>query len=544
MLGDSLVAAGAITAAQLERALAEQRVTGALLGETLVALTFITEETLARALAQQAGIPFASNGDRSPDATAVALVPEPFARKHLLAPLEFSGEVLHIAQANPFDVLALDDLRQLTSLPVSAVCATAADVRALLNRAYARHDAVSDRSERRGVVPQEDDGRDETQLLHRLLRDATANEATDLHIEPDEQGVVVRFRIDGVLVPGDPIPAAQYARLSPAIKTLASLDPAESTIPQDGRTSQTIDGRRIDLVVTTMPTMHGEKIALRVLDKTRPVRVLSELGLSRRDLGVVSEILDTPRGIVLVSGPTGSGTTSTLYAMLAHLASVSKNIITLEDPVESQIPSIRQTQIRPTSGFTFAAAMRSVLRQSPDVVMLGDVRDPDTAQIALRAAGSGILVLGALPTDDAATAVTRLTDMGLEPYLLASGLVGVVAQRLVRLICHECSERVAYPVETLGRFGLTADAGVSLHRGRGCSRCRGTGYRGRAGVFEVLAVDAAMQALIRDRADVRVVRQAAVRGGMKTLRDDALAKAILQQTTIEEVVRLNAPIDR
>jgi type IV pilus assembly protein PilB len=538
VLGDSLVAAGAITAAQLDRALAEQRVTGALLGETLVALKFITEETLARALAQQAGIPFATNGDRSPDPAAVALVPEPFARKHLLAPLEFSGEALHIVQANPFDVLALDDLRQLTSRSVSAVCATAADVRALLNRAYARREAVSDRREHRAVVSQEEGARDEMQLLHRLVRDAASNEATDLHIEPDEQGVAVRFRIDGVLVLGEPIPAAQYEHLSAAMKTLAGLDPAESTIPQDGRTVQTIDGRRIDLVVTTMPTMHGEKIVLRVLDKTRPVRVLSELGLSRRDLGVVSEILDKPRGIVLVSGPTGSGTTSTLYAMLAHLASVSKNIITLEDPVENHIPSIRQTQIRPTSGFTFATAMRSVLRQNPDVVMLGDMRDPETAQIALRAAVSGILVFGALPADDAASALTRLIDMGLEPYLLASGLLAVVAQRLVRLICPECSERVAYPVETLERFGLTSDPGLSFHRGRGCSRCRGTGYRGRAGVFEVLAVDHAMQTLIRDRADARVVRQTAVRAGMKTLRDDALAKAILQQTTLEEVVRV------
>jgi type II secretory ATPase GspE/PulE/Tfp pilus assembly ATPase PilB-like protein len=296
--------------------------------------------------------------------------------------------------------------------------------------------------------------------------------------------------------------------------------------------------------VTTMPTMHGEKVAMRVLDKTRPVRVLSELGVSRKDLGVVSDLLDKPRGIVLVCGPTGSGITSTLYAMLTHLASASKNIITLEDPVENQIPSIRQTQIRPKSGFTFATAMRSVLRQDPDVVMIGDMRDPDTARMALRAAVSGTLVLAALPADDAASAVSRLIDMGLEPYLLASGLVGVVAQRLVRLICAECSERTAYPVEMLERFGLTSDPGLSFHHGRGCARCRGTGYHGRAGVFEVLAVDDAMQALIRDRADARVVRQAAMQAGMKTLREDALAKAILQQTTLEEVVRLNAPVDR
>jgi type IV pilus assembly protein PilB len=538
VLGDALIASGAITAEQLERALAEQRVTGALLGETLVAMKLITEETLARALAHQAGIPFASVGDRRPDPAAVALVPEPFARRNLLAPLELSGGVLHVVQVNPFDVLVLDDLRQLTSRPVSAVCAVVADVRGLLNRAYAHGVSATDRREQRAVASQADDAGAELQLLQRLVRDAASNQATDLHIEPDENGVTARYRIDGVLVPGDPILSAQSGPLVVHIKTLAGLDPAESTIPQDGRLSQTIDGRRIDLVVTTMPTTHGEKVAMRVLDKSRPVRALSQLGLSRKDLGVVSELLDKPRGIVLVSGPTGSGTTSTLYAMLAHLASASKNIITLEDPVENQIPSIQQTQIRPTSGFTFATAMRSVLRQDPDVVMIGDLRDPETARMALRAAVSGILVLGALPADDAASAVSRLFDMGLEPYLLGSGLVGVVAQRLVRLICPECSERAAYPVEMLERFGLASDPGLSFHRGRGCAGCRGTGYRGRAGVFEVLAVDDPMRALIRDRADARVVRHAAVQAGMKTLREDALAKAILQQTTLEEVVRV------
>jgi type IV pilus assembly protein PilB len=538
VLGDALVSAGAITAAQLEQALAAQRVSGALLGETLLAMKVITEETLARALAQQAGIPFASIADRTADPAAVALVPEPFARKHLLAPLELAGEALHVAQANPFDVLALDDVRQLTSRRVSATCATPADVRGLLNRAYARPVAASDRREPPAARAHADDTRADMRLLQRLVREAASSRATDLHVEPDEHAVTVRYRIDGVLVPGDSIPAAQYAPLLACLKTLAALDSAETTIPQDGRTSEMIDGHRIDLLVTTMPTMHGEKVTLRVLDKTKPVRVLSELGLSRKDLGVVHELLEKPRGIVLVAGPTGAGTTSTLYAMLAHLASVSKNIITLEDPVESQIPLVRQTQIRPKAGFTFATAMRSVLRQDPDVVMIGEMRDHETVQMALRAAVSGILVLGALPADDAASAVPRLTDMGLEPYLLASGLVGVVAQRLVRVICPECTARVAYPVEMLERFGLTSDPGLSFHRGRGCARCRGTGYNGRAGVFEVLAVDSGIQVLIRDRADARVVRQAAVHAGMKTLREDGLAKAIFQQTTLEEVLRV------
>jgi len=537
VLGDALVSSGAITATQLDQALAEQRVTGALLGETLLALKFITEETLSRALAQQAGIPFASLADRAPHPSAVALVPEPFARKHLLAPLELAGDVLHVVQANPFDVLALDDLRQLTSRRVSATCATAADVRTLVNRAYAPRVSSADH-ERAAAVRHEEEPPPEMRLLERLVREAVSSQATDLHVEPDEKAVAVRSRIEGALVPGDSIAAGEYAPLLACLKTLAALDPSESSVPQDGRASMTIDGRRVDLIVTTMPTMYGEKVALRVLDKTKPVHALSDLGLSRKDLGVVHELLDKTRGIVVVAGPAGSGTTSTLYAMLAHVASVSKNIITLEDPVERQITSIRQTQIRPKAGFTFATAMRSVLRQDPDIVMIGEMRDPETAHMALRAAVSGIVVLSSLPSDDASSAVARLTDMGLEPYLLASGLVGVIAQRLVRLICPHCTDRVAYPVDMLERVGLTLDPGLSFHRGRGCARCRGTGYIGRTGVFEVLPVDRAIQALIRDRADARVVRQAAVQAGMKTLREDALAKAIFQQTTLEEVIRV------
>jgi len=537
VLGDALISSGAITATQLEQALAEQRVTGALLGETLLALKFITEETLSRALAQQAGIPFVSVGDRVPHPAAVALVPEPFARKHLLSPLELAGEVLHVVQANPFDVLALDDLRQLTSRRVSATCATPVDVRMLVKRAYAPRAGGADR-ERPAAEVHEQETPAEMRLLERLVREAVSSQATDLHIEPDEKAVAVRGRIDGVLVACDAIAAAEYAPVLASIKTLAALEPSESSVPQDGRASVMIDGRRVDLLVTTMPTMYGEKVALRVLDKTKPVRALSDLGFSRKDLGVVHELLEKTRGVVVVAGPAGSGTTSTLYAMLAHVASVSKNIITLEDPVERQIPSIRQTQIRPKAGFTFATAMRSVLRQDPDIVMIGEMRDPETAQMALRAAVSGIVLLSALPSDDAASAVRRLTDMGLEPYLLSSGLVGVIAQRLVRLICPQCTERVTYPVKTLERVDLTLDPGVSFHRGRGCARCRGTGYSGRTGVFEVLAVDSAMQALIRDRADVRVVRQAAVQAGVKTLREDALAKAIFQQTTLEEVIRV------
>jgi type IV pilus assembly protein PilB len=537
VLGDALISSGAITASQLEQALADQRVTGALLGETLLALKFITDETLAKALAQEAGVPMASLAGRSPDVSAVELVPEPFARKHLLAPLALTGAVLQIAQANPFDVLALDDLRQLTGRAVVTTCATPNDVQALLDRAYrAAPKAVPIGEVASPIAPARVEPTEEARHLEQLIRKALATDATALHIEPDEDVIDVRYRIDGLLAAGDAMSRGQYVPLVTHIKALAGLDSGEA-VPQDGHASQLVDGRRVDLLIATLPTTYGEKVAVRVLEKGKTVPALAELGLSRKDLTAVSELLDKPRGLLLVTGPGGSGTTTTLYSMLAHLGDASKNILTLEDPVERQIPSVRQTQIRPKSGFTFATAMRSVFRQDPDVVMIGEIRDPETAQMALRAAMSGILVLTTLPSDDAASAVSQLTDMGLEPYLLASGLVGVIAQRLIRRNCPACSERITYPADMLERVGLKPDPGLAFQRGRGCPACRGTGHRGRTGAFEVLTVDSAVQALIRERADAKSIKASAVNAGMKTLREDALAKAVFQQTTLEEVLR-------
>jgi type II secretory ATPase GspE/PulE/Tfp pilus assembly ATPase PilB-like protein len=275
-----------------------------------------------------------------------------------------------------------------------------------------------------------------------------------------------------------------------------------------------------------------------MLDNETPVRGLTELGLSRKSLNLFRDLLGKSRGIVLVTGPAGAGKTTTLYSALAYLGNTERNILTVEDPVEHQVPAILQTQIRPKDGFTFATAIRTLLRQDPDVIMIGEIRDPETAQLALRAALSGILVLGALDTQDAAGAAPRLMDMGLEPYLLASGLVGVIAQRLVRVICADCTEPVSYPEETLVNVGLTPDPGLSFHRGRGCDTCGGTGYRGQTAAFEILIVDAAIHALVRERADSRLIRQAAAAAGMKTFLDDALAKAIFGQTTIEEVLRV------
>jgi type II secretory ATPase GspE/PulE/Tfp pilus assembly ATPase PilB-like protein len=544
VLGEALLKTGAITQAQLDQALAQQRSSGALLGQILLSLNFITEETLARALAREAGVPFVMVNGQKPDPAAVALVPEPFARRHLLAPLAVTGPSLEVLQANPFDVLALDQLRRLAGRPIIASCATAEDVRNLLERCY------TDRSDLDSLVQEGVDAlaapdlhmatedSPVVRLLELVIHDAIARGATDLHVEPEDQAVRIRCRVDGVLIPGDTIPKELHAPLVSRMKVLGGMDITEQRMPQDGRISQMVNGRRVDLRVATFPTTYGEKVAIRILEKDKLVRGLTELGFSNKNLALFRDILSKSRGIVLVTGPTGAGKTTTLYSALAHLGSAEKNILTVEDPVEYQIPTIRQTQIRPKAGFTFATAIRSLLRQDPDIIMIGEIRDPESAQLALRAALSGILVFSTLHTQDAAGAVPRLMDMGLEPYLLASGMVGVIAQRLMRITCVDCREPVTYAPETLAKVGLKPDPDMVFYRGKGCERCAGTGYRGRTGAFEILVMDAAVHSLIRERADSRLIKQAAVAAGMNTLLGDALSKAIFGQTTIEEVIRV------
>jgi type II/IV secretion system protein/type II secretion system (T2SS) protein E len=438
VLGGALLTSGAITAPQLEEALDRQRETGSLLGETLLALEFITSGTLTRALAEQADVPFVAITQARPDRAVAALVPESFARKRLLAPLAMNGSVLQVVQANPFDVLALDDLRQFISRPVSPICAPPDEVRELLDRCYA---AVG--------------GGD------------SAGEAS------------------------------------------VALPP----------------------------------------DTPKAVRSLSELGLTRRQFGVVSELLTRPRGLVLVSGPAGAGKTSTLYAMATHLANASKTIVMFEasrrlkpplyeESIDHQLPGVRRMRIDASAGVPYAAAIRAVLRQYPDVVMIGDMQEPQAAEMAFHASQSGILVVGALTTGDSVSAVTRLVEMGLEPYLLASALTAILGQRPVRLICSICKEPATYAPDVLERVGLALSPDVRFYRGRGCAQCGGTGYRGRTGAFELLVPGGALQALICEQADVPTIAQAATRTRMNALFDDALAKAILQQTTLEEVVRL------
>ena len=508
----------------------------------------VTGDDQARSLAEEARVPFAALDDAVPDAEAAALIPEALARRGQCVPvLPRSGGRLLLAQVNPFDVVTVDEIQRATRLPADVVCAPAATVARLINKAYGpgtsfRLAALAAEAVASLSRPFEDEAEEASpvvRLVERLIDDAVGAGASDLHLEPEDAVVHVRHRIDGVLRPVDTLPRELQPPMVSRLKVVAGLDIAEQRLPQEGRITRLVGGRPVDFRVSSFPTVFGEKIALRILEPDKLIRGLPDLGLNRRCLAQARDLLGRSRGIVLVTGPTGAGKTTTLYSALNVLGGRARNIMTVEDPVEYEFPAIRQTQVRPRAGLTFATAIRSLLRQDPDVIMIGEIRDPETAQLAVRAALSGVLVFSTLHTQDAAGAVPRLMDMGVEPYLLASTIAGVIAQRLVRLVCPECKAPASYPAAVLARVGLSPADGVAFVKGTGCGACAHTGYRGRTGVFEILTIDAAMHDLITQRADSRRIRDAAVRAGFKTIRDDGLSKAVLGQTTLDEVLRVS-----
>ncbi|MCX6552766.1 MAG: ATPase, T2SS/T4P/T4SS family [Acidobacteria bacterium] len=547
MIGQLLVATRAISQEQLDKALQEQRRTGALLGDVLVSMKYLTQEGLAKALAQEARVPFASLDGVGPDPRATGLVPESLARRGMFVAVSRSATRLKVAQANPFDVVAVDELQRTIEMPVEVVCAPKDAITRLLERSYGagtgnRLQPLVDEGLAGLNQPYQDVAIEDSpvvRLIEVMIEDAVRAGATDLHLEPEEKVIRVRHRLDGILAHVETLPKELQPPIVSRLKVMAGLDISEQRLPQEGRITQVVAGRPVDFRVSTFPTVFGEKVAIRILEKDKLIRGLEDLGLNRRNLALFQDLLARSRGIVLVTGPTGAGQTTTLYSALNVLGGREKNIMTVEDPVEYEFPTIRQTQVRPRAGLTFATAIRSLLRQDPDVIMIGEIRDPETAQLAVRAALSGVLVFTTLHTQDSPGAVPRLMDMGVEPYLLASAMAGVVAQRLVRLVCTHCKAAVTYPPEILAKVNLTPADGVTFYKGQGCEHCGQTGYHGRVGVFEILMVDAGIHELIRDRADSRRIKDGAVRSGFKSLLDDALSKAVLGHTTLDEVLRVS-----
>jgi len=542
-LGEILVESGRISPAQLEQALEQARKSGTRLGEALVKMGILTEEELARSLAQQLGLPFSPtvNWERE----AVKLVPEQVARRHRVLPLSRRGQVLELAMANPLDLLAQEDVSLLTGLTVQPVVVPGRALDDALRRAYqmgALEESLTAEEPQeieifrlRELVEQAP----VVKLVSGIIEQALAARASDIHIEPQEQGARVRIRVDGVLREMVDVPRGAQAPVISRIKLMAGMDISVRRLPQDGAFRVEHQGRSVDLRVSTLPTVHGEKVSIRVLDRAQAITRLEDLGFGPDVLETYREILRQARGMVLVTGPTGSGKTTTLHASLIWLNDPGLNLVTVEDPVEYQIPGVNQVQINEKAGLTFAVALRAILRQDPDIIMVGEIRDPETAEIAVRAALTGHLVLSTLHTGRAAQSISRMLEMGLEPFLVASALRAVLAQRLARRLCVHCAESYVLPEDAPERAALPLPPGpVELKRARGCPRCEERGFLGRVGIFELLPVDQGVRDLILARQPAAAIHEYAVGSGMRTLEQDAIRKALLGIISLEEARRV------
>jgi type IV pilus assembly protein PilB len=560
-LGDMLVEADAITAQDLSNAIEQQRRSGELLGATLVRMGVLTESALMKVLESQLSMPLVDLNQETADEQALALVREELARKYTALPIRVDGRsTLVVAMADPLNVAALEDLRFHSGMFIQPVLAMPSSIVESIERYYhidrSMNEVIShiinedeleiatihedERAQAIDELIREAEGRPIVRLTNWLLHRAVEERASDIHIEPQDRHLNVRFRIDGLLHEIQKLPKWTQGAIVSRIKVLSNLDIAEKRAPQDGRLMVEIRGSRVDMRVSTLPTTHGEKVVIRVIDQARATLDLADLGLLADDLGHVRRLLDRPQGIILVTGPTGSGKTTLLYSCLRHVQHETKNIVTVEDPVEYQLAGISQVQVDEKAKKTFPTALRAILRQDPDVIMIGEVRDYETAQIAFRASATGHLVLSTVHTNDAASAVTRLVDLGLEPFMVASSLVSVVSMRLVRKLCSKCRESYEVSASNLNRLGTRemGDGTVTLSRGRGCSHCRETGYAGRTGIFEVLEISDSIRTLIHQKASDASIRQAAIEGGMRSIGEDGLKKVLDGITTLDEVTRV------
>ncbi|PIQ83220.1 MAG: type II secretion system protein GspE [Candidatus Omnitrophica bacterium CG11_big_fil_rev_8_21_14_0_20_63_9] len=520
------------------------------IAQLLVEERHLTDDQIAGLKAEAAGVAFMDVADYQIDPAALHLVPESVARTHHVLPLYRIDNALTVAMEDPWDVVAIDALRVSSKLPmIHPVVASAGAIRKAIERAYGRQ--VVERAAQPRPAANTDlataaaalAGKSAAEaanegtiikLVDALLAEALDARASDIHIEPSTDAVRLRCRIDGVLHELKQLPLSLHEALCCRIKILAKMDIAEHRQPQDGHIPMKVTGRMVDLRISTYPTVTGENVVIRLLDQSAVALKLESLGLSADALSHLQELIRRPHGLLLVTGPTGSGKTTTLYASLMQINTVEKNLMTIEDPVEYQLPLIRQTQINPKAGVTFATGLRSILRQDPDVIMVGEIRDRETAEIAIHAALTGHLVLSTLHTNDAVGAVARLLDIGLEPYLLSSTLLGVIAQRLVRRICHNCQEG-GRPSAEQKRHN---PALTVVYHGRGCHACRQTGYAGRVGVYELLVADDTIRAQVTSHATSDTLRRLAVERGMRTMRSDGLMKVQQGLTTLEELDRV------
>ncbi len=570
-LADLLVVEKLISQKQLEEVLAAQRQGGDKLGTILIEKGFIKEEQLLEFLSQQVGISYVSLSSMEISEDVVASVPETLARQHTLIPCNKSKDRITVAVADPLNVMVLDDLKMMTGCDVKAVLASETEILAALDKFYKSAssqevldeivkqsnvsaeaaegiEAVEDKPEEEDIVSLEKSAEDAPviKMVNLILAGAVKAHASDIHIEAFPKDIRVRYRIDGVLHEQPAPPKKFHNAITTRVKIMSNLNIAERRVPQDGRMKLKIEGKEIDLRVSVLPCTPGEKIVMRILDSSGLRVQMSQLGFEPEPLAVFKKCMEMPYGINLITGPTGSGKSTTLYSALANLNTPDTNIMTAEDPVEYQLHGINQVQCNPQVGLTFAAALRSFLRQDPDVIMVGEVRDLETASIAINAALTGHLVFTTLHTNDAPSSITRLGMMGVEPFLISASVLMVEAQRLVRGICPKCREAYEVDLGWLVKLGvpeqqLQSQGGkVTLYKGKGCEHCASTGYRGRVGLYEVLEVTDAVRAAVLDKAPARDLKNLAIKQGMLTLRMCAIRKLLAGMTTVEEMIRVTA----
>ncbi|WP_282753999.1 type II secretion system ATPase GspE [Desulfuromonas thiophila] len=552
-IGEILQGRSDLSAVALDKALASQQLhPDRRLGQLLREQGAISAEQLAAALAEQLDLPLLENLPAQISDTALLdLIPLAYARQHLLLPLRQQDSVLELAMADPLDLDAINDLAQRSEALVRVQVAAEPALLELINRSFESRstqaqDVISDIDDgsdlSRNLEPADlldsDDEAPVIRFVNSLITQAYKERASDIHIEPFENALVVRYRIDGLLYEVLRPPARATASISSRIKIMAGLNIAEKRLPQDGRFRVRIAGKDIDVRVSSLPTAFGERLVLRLLDKGSSVLALEDIGMEPALLAQVDRLIRTPHGVFLVTGPTGSGKTTSLYAALSRLNERDKNIITVEDPIEYQLAGVGQIQVNPKIDLTFANGLRSILRQDPDIIMVGEIRDRETAEIAIQSALTGHMVFSTLHTNDAAGALTRLVEMGIEPFLAASSIVGILAQRLVRTICPHCREQVQPPATLLRDLGVDPAKAPPFYRGRGCDRCMQIGYRGRSGIYELLILTEDLRSALLQHSDAASLRQLAIGQGMVPLRQAGLEKARQGLTSLEEVLRV------
>jgi len=555
-LGQLLQARGVVSAEQIEKALAEQQDKGhrRLLGELLVEMGYCTENQIASALAEAYGVPYAQVSPKICDAKILEILPRDFLEEHIVLPLFKVYDVLTVAVSEPTNVFLIDEIVRISGCKVQIVCAISKDIQATLQtylpaaNVFVIDDIIDDKGMEDFTlienIAQDISNLEEiagqspvVKLVNYLLYNAVRENASDIHIEPGDKKLRVRYRVDGSLYEKIRPPYQMHAAIVSRVKIMAELDIAQRRLPQDGGIHVLVEGRPVDLRVSVMPGNFGEKVVIRVIDPQKVLFNLESLGFTYENLQLFRKVMQAPNGIILVTGPTGSGKNTTLYAALAELNNEEVNICTVEDPVECNMAGINQFQVNKTAGFEFSTALRSLLRQDPDIIMVGEVRDEATANIAVQAALTGHLVLSTLHTNDAPGAVTRLLDLGVPPYLVSASLIGVIAQRLVRKICSNCKAEYEPPTSIKKIVEKQCGQAVKFYRGVGCKKCRNTGYSGRIAMHELFVPDEEVMEMINDQASLKKLRNKALQKGMVSLQSDGIEKVKAGIVSIEEVLR-------